>query len=63
MINVLHQTSSALQIMRNIVLVALISRLASKPSDDNAFSFPVFEGWSRLSFYTNVVRIVTFRKN
>ena len=34
-----------------------------KPSDDNASSLPVFEGWSHLFCYTNVVLIMTLYKN
>ena len=37
--------------------------LGKSPSDDNASLLPVFEGWFRLFCYTNVVWIVTFRKN
>ena len=33
------------------------------PSDDNASSLPVFEGWFRPFCYTNVVWIVTLCKN
>ena len=34
--------------------------LGKSPSDDNASSLPVFEGWFRLFCYTNVVWIVTW---
>ena len=37
--------------------------LGMRPSDDNAFSLPVFEGCSRLFCNTNVVRIVSLCKN
>ena len=37
--------------------------LSMSPSDDNASLLPVFEGWFRLFCYTNVVQIVTLRKN
>ena len=37
--------------------------LGQSPTDDNASSLPVFEGWFRLICSTNVVWIVTLCKN
>ena len=37
--------------------------LGKSPSDDNAFSLPVFEEWLRLFCYTNDVWFVTLCKN
>ena len=37
--------------------------LGKNPSDHNASSLPVFEGWFRLFCYANVVWIVTLCKN
>ena len=36
--------------------------LGKSPSDDNASSLPVFEGWFHLFCYTNVVWTVTLCK-